>query len=148
MQLTDAEVAIWFHYEEIAMHFNQLIMQYRLQLMGGFGAIGAISSYLVGGKVTDEGRRIWLRCLIATGLLVLVIAAAILDVFYYNLLLQGAVDALIEFESQHPPLNMSTLIERKVAHRGLYTIYFVYSAVIGTLAAFTIWSWMEHKAKR
>jgi hypothetical protein len=30
-------IDLWFHYEQVAMHFNELIMQYRLQLMGARG---------------------------------------------------------------------------------------------------------------
>jgi hypothetical protein len=84
-------VDLWYHYEEVAMHFNQLIIEYRLRLMGGVGAVGAVSSYLIGGTVKDPMRRNWLRALVSSGLLVLFVAAACLDLFYYNALLEGAV---------------------------------------------------------
>ena len=64
------------------MHFNDLLMQYRLQLLGGAGAIGTLATYLIGGKVDPDERRHWLRFLVSAGLLVLGAAAASLDVFY------------------------------------------------------------------
>lgn len=89
-------VELWFHYEEVAMHFNDLLMQYRLQLLGGAGAVGTVASYLIGGRVEDQLRRNWLRFLVSAGMLVLLAAAASLDVWYYDRLLRGAVKALLE----------------------------------------------------
>ncbi len=141
MEITQTDIALWFHYEEIAMHFNQLLMQYRLQLMGGFGAIGALSGYLIGSKVDDKDSRHQLRSLISLGLLILVCAGASLDVFYYNELLQGSVDALLQFEESHPGFNMSTLIESRFNNRGTTIIYVVYALVLVPLTSFTVWSW-------
>ena len=146
MTLTQTEIELWFHYEEIAMHFNELIMQYRLHLMGGAGAIGALLSYLIGGKVEDESRRHLLRFVVSLILLLFVSAAAALDLLYYNQLLQGAVDALLEFEREHPPINMSTLIEKRVSGRGILTILLFYSVIWFPLLGFTIWSWCQHKS--
>jgi len=134
-------IQLWFHYEEVAMHFNELIMQYRLQLMGGIGATGALSGYLIGGKVEDPERRRWLRALVSSILLLLFCAAATLDIFYYNELLQGAVDALIALEARYPSINMSTLIAKRVACRGVIPIYVSYALLFLGLAAFTFWSW-------
>ncbi len=95
MELTNEQIVdLWFHYEEIAMHFNELIIQYRLQLMGGAGAIGAISSYLIGSKVEDPQQHRWLRFLVSFMLLVLITAAAALDLFYYNRLLLASVEVI------------------------------------------------------
>lgn len=66
------------------MHFNNLLMQYRLQLLGGTGALGTVAAYVIGAKVKPDERRHWLRCLVADGLLVLIAATASLDVFYYD----------------------------------------------------------------
>ena len=92
-------ITLWFHYETVAMHFNELIIQYRLQLMAGIGAIGAIAGYLVGSKVAEESDRHKLRAFISAGLLIILVAAAYLDLFYYNELLRGAVDALLELSA-------------------------------------------------
>ena len=141
MEITQQEIELWFHYEEIAMHFNQLIMQYRLQLMGGAGAIGAISSYLIGGKIENVAKRHELRVIISFGMLTLVCAAAVLDLAYYHQLLQGAVKALLEFEAARSELNMSTLIHREIGDRGVSIILCVYLSFIIPLFCFTLYSW-------
>ncbi|MCH8287088.1 hypothetical protein IIB79_11275 [candidate division KSB1 bacterium] len=77
MELTPAQVDLWFHYEEIAMHFNELLIQYRLQLMGGTGAIVTVAAYLILGKekVAHRNRMLWL---ISFLMFILLIAAAFL----------------------------------------------------------------------
>ncbi|MEQ8427620.1 MAG: hypothetical protein RLT87_00730 [Gammaproteobacteria bacterium] len=144
----DQAINLWFHYEEIAMHFNELIIQYRLQLMGGAGAIGAIASYLVGSKVESEIDRHKLRALISTGLLIIFVSAAYLDLFYYNELLRGSVDALIELEAKYPELNMSTSIKARFPNGATSRIYITYLLVLIPLIFFTLWSWFTCKPKK
>jgi hypothetical protein len=131
---------LWFRYEEIAMHFNNLLMQFRLQLMGGAGAIGTVASYLIGAKVTDAAERARLQVVVLAGLFVLIAAAASLDVFYYDRLLRGAVAALLEFEAKHPDIQMSTRIEEAVG-RGKSVAHFAYGAILLLLLVVTTWSW-------
>lgn len=138
-------VAVWYHYEEIAMHFNSLIMQFRLQVIGGAGALGTLAGYLIGEKVKDDKERDWLRALVSTGLWVLILAAAILDLAYYNQLLRGAVDALVDFEKKYPELQMSTTIETAVGD-GQYAVRWVYGLMLGVLGSFSIWAWKRHWA--
>ena len=142
MEIDQKVIDLWWHYEEIAMHFNQLIIQYRLQLMGGAGAIGALASYFIGSHVPKSERRHVIRAYVATVIFVLLLAAAILDVFYYNELLLGAVDALKSFEAQHPEIYMSTRIDGRFANRGISVIFTVYGLILVPLAVFTIWSWI------
>ena len=137
-------IALWYHYEEIAMHFNGLIIQFRLQLIGGVGAIGAAATYLIGGKVEDAIQRDWLRTVVAGGLFVLILAAALLDLFYYHQLLRGAVDALLDFERSHPEIQMSTRIEARVGW-GRNIVWVVYGLMLFVLGAFTAWSWCEYR---
>jgi hypothetical protein len=155
MCIDESIVNLWWHYEEIAMHFNELIMQYRLQLMGGAGAIGAISSYFIGSHVQKPERRHTIRAYVATVMIMLLIAASLLDLLYYNELLQGAVDALKKFEMEHPEIYMSTLIEHRFkdpisgeTSRGTEIIYYVYGIIIIPLALFTIWSWYVFAKER
>ena len=143
MELTPAQVELWFHYEEIAMHFNGLIIQYRLQLMGGVGAIGAVASYLIASR-TEEAMRPGLRLVVSATLLVLVCAAAYLDIFYYNQLLVGAVDALLEFEKNNPSINMSTRIHEAVEDWPWPVIHIWYGAIIVPLAVFVLWSFSDY----
>ncbi len=135
---------LWRHYEEIAMHFNELIIQYRLQLMGGAGAIGGILAYL-GSKIDDISRRHSLRAWLSTGLLVILFAAAYLDLGYYNKLLRGAVDALILIEKTQPELYISTMIENRFNDRFPFAatpiIYFAYLMILVPLILTTRWSW-------
>ena len=136
-------VALWYRYEEIAMHFNNLLMQYRLQLLGGAGAIGTVASYLIGSKVLDEEQHDWLRALVSTGFFILLVAAASLDVFYYNRLLRGSVDALLEFEARHPEIQMSTRIEAAVG-AGRHAIWAVYAMILTALGGFSLWAWCRY----
>ncbi len=139
MELTTAQVDLWFHYEEIAMHFNELIIQYRLQLMGGTGAIGAVAAYLILGK-EDVALRNRMLILISCLMLILLCAAAFLDLFYYNKLLDGAVVALLEFEKNHPEINMSTYIHAEVQDWAKLAIWLWYGAIIVPLGIFAVWS--------
>ena len=147
MTVDPTVLAQWYHYEEIAMHFNTLIMQFRLQLLGGAGLIGTLASYLIGGKVKNVAQRHWLRFLVSGGLFVLIFAAALLDVFYYDYLLRGAVQALLDFEKLHPEIQMSTTIENTVGW-GKYIADLSYVLVLGTLFLFTCWSWIQYRRER
>jgi len=141
-------VDLWFRYEEIAMHFNTLIIQFRLQLIGGIGAIGTVASYLIGAKVEDLQQHNWLRALISSGMFVLVAAAAVLDLFYYDRLLRGAVDALLAFEQAHPEIQMSTTIEARVAG-GNWAVWWAYGILLSLLFVFSGWScgyYRRHKS--
>ncbi len=136
------ELAVWFHYEEVAMHFNEILIQFRLQLLGGAGSLATVALYLIGEKV-HEIQRPRLRTLASTALLTLVFAAAMFDLGYYNQLLRGAVDALLEFERQHPSLYLSTKIE--VAAGGWpYFIYGAYGLVLLVIGTHCAWSWSNY----
>ncbi|MBG05360.1 MAG: hypothetical protein CMM59_14940 [Rhodospirillaceae bacterium] len=144
MELEPNEViSLWFHYEEITMHFNQLIIQYRLQLMGGAGAIGAIGTYLV--RSTEDLKHYHLRSLFSAWLFVLILGAAVLDICYYSQLLEGAVKAIIEFERMHPTIKLSTTIAAEVPGSGLATVIFWYSVILGSLAIFSLWSYYRYR---
>ena len=147
MELTPAQVSLWFHYEEIAMHFNELIIQYRLQLMGGTGAIGAVAAYLIVGKA-DAAVRSLLQVLISCLMFILLFAAAFLDLFYYSKLLDGAVVALLEFEKIHPEINMSTYISAEVQNWAKPAIWIWYAAIIVPLGIFAGWSLKDYLSHR
>lgn len=141
-------IALWYHYEEIAMHFNSLIIQFRLQLIGGVGALGTAATYLIGGKVEDVKQRGWLRTIVAGGMLILVGAAAAIDLLYYDRLLRGAVDGLLRFEAQHPEIELSTRIEANVDWWGNHAVMMSYGAMLVVLLLFTVWSiydYMRHR---
>lgn len=143
MEPNPAVVEMWFHYEEIAMHFNELIIQYRLQLLGGMSAISAFSSYFFTKQSEDVSSFKTVRASIFTILTVVFVAAASLDLFYYSLLLEGAVQSIIELEAKHPYLNLSTTISSKFSGSPPNIIFWVYSAILVPLAGFTIYCWRE-----
>jgi hypothetical protein len=140
-------VDLWYRYEEIAMHFNSLLIQFRLQLLGGIGAIGTVGGYLVGSKTQDRKEQAQLRLLVSAALLLLVVAAATIDLFYYNRLLRGAVDVIIDLEKKTNSLYMSRHIEDRVAG-GEWAIWWCYVLIVTVLSGFTWWSWGRYRAHR
>ena len=84
MAIDPEVVKLWFHYEEIAMHFNELIIQYRLQLLGGLGALSAVLTYFVGNKVDEHERFLSIRAYTSSVVLIIFMALASLDIFYYS----------------------------------------------------------------
>lgn len=140
MELTQA-IDLWFHYEAIAMHFNQLIMQFRLQLLGGTGALGSILAYLITQHVDNTTLRHSLYRFISAGLLVIFSAAACLYVFYYAQLLEGSIAAILELEAQYEEISFSTTITDRLAGSATKIIYGVYSSVILFFIAAAVYFW-------
>jgi hypothetical protein len=70
-----------------------------------------------------------------------------LDLFYYHQLLRGAVDALLDFEKDHPTIQMSTRIEARVG-RGSDVVWLVYGLMRFVLSVFTVWSWSDYRKHR
>jgi hypothetical protein len=110
---------VWSKYEEIAMHFNELIMRLRIQALAGVAAISTVAGIL--GRHEDDGVTRWgLLTAIFAFLCLFWVAIWILDFKYYTRLLLGAVDALIAIEklsiqgTEVAEINMSTLIEEAV----------------------------------
>ena len=127
------------------MHFNSLIIQFRLQLIGGAGALGTLAA-LIGSKITDPTDRRWVITIAQLALLALIIPAAALDLFYYNRLLRGAVAALLEFERNHPGINMSTRIDES-AGCGKYIAWAAYGWMVLMLVLASAWSWRHQPTK-
>lgn len=144
-QLTTQQIIdLWFHYEQIAMHFNGLIIQYRLQIFGGLGVLSSFLIFLVNGKIIKE-KIPYVRMLIVSALSIVFIAAAALDIFYYQKLLSGAVKAIVQLEKHHPTLNISTMIKAEVDST---VVTVVYSAVIILLLSFNIWAIFDFRKKK
>jgi len=126
------------------MHFNDLLIGFRLQLFGGAGALGTVAAYLVGEKVSDEQQRVRLRWLVSSGLFVLVLAAAVLDLMYYNRLLRGAVEALLDLERGCSNLKLSSVIEESVGCAGRAAPFATYALILLALAVLTGMSLRAH----
>ena len=86
---------VWQKYQDIAMHFNDLIIKVRIQALGGVAAIITVVGFIFkakGGIPWDIMTAIFGFLLIFWG------AIWILDFLYYNRLLLGAIDALLKIE--------------------------------------------------
>lgn len=142
---TDQAILLWHHYEEVAMHFNELIIQYRIQLMSGAGIIGVASSYFIVKNKSEGHLNYKLIAFISTSSFILLSAAAVLDLGYYNELLRGAVEAIVELEKQHKKfLYMSTCIKDQFGSSGAsIRIYAAYGIIMIPLLILTIWSWIK-----
>jgi hypothetical protein len=101
-----SEFALWEKYQQIAMHFNDLIMRLRTQALGGLTGVIAISGVVINLTAKTESRMEW-EILFGTIVFFMVAWTALwaLDWFYYTRLLLGAVDAIVEHEKRTPQLN-------------------------------------------
>lgn len=107
---------LWAKYEDIAMHFNDLLMRLRSQSLAGIAAISTLV-----GIFTREGiASVHMDWLVATAMFVAMgffwAAIFCLDFFYYNRLLHGAVAAITALEDPAKKLaidriDISTTIE-------------------------------------
>lgn len=112
---------VWEKHEQIAMHFNDLIIKVRIQALGAIAALITIGGVLLK-TVPPEPHLPW--GLIATVLAVLFafwIAIWLLDFIYYNRLLAGAVDSILALEDA---INADAKITFTMSHK-------IESAVLG-----------------
>ncbi len=114
---------VWGKYENIAMHFNDLLIKLRTQAIGGVAAIATIVAVISKGAAGSSFN--WeIMAGVFFFLIVFWVAVWVLDFKYYNRLLLGAVDALLEIEDQSKTsthlkeLNLSHKIEDAVAGVG------------------------------
>jgi len=147
--------SLWAKYEDIAMHFNDLLMKLRTQALAGIAAI----STLVGIFTKADPASVQSDWLIATGifgaLAVFWLAICCLDLFYYNRLLVGAVTALKDLEAeacaaQFTGIKMSTEIIAEFdtwlpsAQWSFLGVYVFYGIVFLVIAAAAVFSWHMH----
>ena len=104
--------SLWCKYEEIAMHFNGLLIKLRVEALGAVTIIGTLTTTFFKEADTSLGKYMPpVFLLITAGW----IALFFLDICYYNLLLEGAVEAIEELESKsNQKINLSTKIIDKV----------------------------------
>ncbi len=115
---------LWNKYEDIVMHFNDLIVKIRIQALGAVAAITTFAGILSKGSAAG-GYNWGLISSVFFFVIVFWIAIWILDFKYYNRLLHGAVDAIINIENLSKKgithvkeIDLSTCIERAVAGEG------------------------------
>lgn len=114
---------VWKEYQESAKHFNDLILRLRVQALGGVAGLSAVLGF-VGKDLPGTQFRDGAMAIAFAVLTIFWVAMAILDLFYYNRLLLGAVDAILEIEalsasgSQYVSLDLSSRIKGTVEGKG------------------------------
>lgn len=141
---------LWKEYEKIATHFNELLIQLRVRALGGLGVIVAIISFAAKTKENPEIN--WELVMLSFAILsVIWIAIGIIDLFYYNRLLLGAVQATIKLENQnekHISINFSNELRESsegnlMSFPGLWPIYMYYVIVFIVLLLCAIYSFSK-----
>lgn len=138
----DTVIRVWSEYEKVAMHFNDLMMRWRLQAIGGMAALVTLAGFVVG-DAHDVATR-YRAMLILAGLLTFVwIGVALIDLRYYRRLLKGAVRAILAIEERTTDLRLSTIIEEEAQGPGRWAPYAFYLIGFIPLAAIVVWAWMN-----
>jgi hypothetical protein len=113
---------LWKKYEDIAMHFNDLLIRLRTQALGAVAALTTIIGVFA--KAGADRQTSWEMVAFAFAILfVFWLAIWVIDFCYYNRLLKGAVAALLDVEKESETklhiqsIKMSTNIEAAVAGR-------------------------------
>jgi len=115
---------LWAKYEDVAMHFNDLLIRLRTQALAGVAAV----STLVGIFTRTDPASIHISWQIATDVFALLImfwvAIWAIDRCYYNRLLVGAVSALRAIEQESRKANPSLAIDlsTQIEHAVDYSI--------------------------
>lgn len=97
---------LWSKHEDTAIHFNDLLIKLRIQILGGVSISGTLAATIE--KNSHSLRYIFVSFWVIWG------AVWILDACYYSRLLSGAVEATIDIEREFPGFQMSTKIKRSV----------------------------------
>lgn len=134
---------VWKTYEDVAMHFNDLLIKLRVQALAGVAALAVLAS-IVGNVKTYSFQGTWIvasACFM--GLMFIWVAIWLLDRLYYNRLLIGSVAAIAELEELSKSsqsvkeLNLSAHIERAVSGKSarpkLWGVTAFYSIVFAIL---------------
>jgi len=104
----------WKVGEDVAMHFNNLILGLRLKAIGGIVAGTVVGIGLKLGNLTDTV----VIFSLSVALLIVWILVWAADFFYYYPLLAGAVDEILRLEKRLGYIHLSKLIERRVRGDG------------------------------
>jgi hypothetical protein len=141
---------LWSKYEDVAMHFNDLIMKLRTQALAGLAGVVTVAGLAVGftGKTVTATE--W-EVLFGTNVFLLLawVALCTLDLGYYNRLLRGAVKAIEAHEAltqAAEPIEriiLSTRISASAKHHVRYIVGFYGIVFLGLLAGIgvTIHKW-------
>ena len=112
---------VWEKHEQIAMHFNDLIITIRIQALGAIAALITIGGVLLKSEPSEPHLPWGLIATVLAILLAFWIAIWLLDFCYYNRLLAGAVDSILALEDA---INADAKITFTMSHK-------IESAVLG-----------------
>ncbi len=139
LQARELQLRAWEKHEDVAMHFNELIMRWRLQAIGGLAGFVTLAGFVVGDAASPHVRyRAMLILTTVIGFAWLAVAA--IDLFYYRRLLEGAVAAIIEMERKSRLLNLSTRIEDFAGTGSRWSPWLFYLAGLTPLLGIIAWA--------
>lgn len=137
--ISERALALWIEQEKVAMHFNDLIMRWRLQAVGGMVALVTAAGWVISNTDTP-GERYRGMFLLALTLLSAWIAVAQIDLWYYRNLLKGAVKSILALEAQVPGIELSQRIEKVAEKAGFWAPIWFYAIGGIPLLAILIWA--------
>lgn len=110
---------VWKSHEDVAMHFNDLIIRLRVQSIGGLASLAVILGiFLQKNNGSDKKFKCGLAIIAIIFLMFCWAAIRALDLQYYDRLLEGSVNAILEIEKDREgflkskQINLSTDIEK------------------------------------
>ncbi len=104
----------WEKHENIAMHFNDLILKVRMQALGALAAVVTVGGVLLKTVSTEQHLPWEVITSVFAILFAFWIAIWVLDFRYYNRLLMGAVDSLLVLEKA---INSGAKLEFNMSHK-------------------------------
>jgi hypothetical protein len=140
-------------YEDVAMHFNDLLIKLRMQALAVVAALSTIVSVFTRTSTNDVTWEI--AAFVFAGLICFWVAMWILDFGYYNRLLIGAVMAIANLEEKSKTakridrIELSDLIGKAVQGNsprslkptwGMWSFYAVVTAALASGLTFSVWS--------
>lgn len=130
---------LWSKYEDIAMHFNTLLIQFRVQVLGGVAVTSTVAGVLIE-KVQNIGDRNAILALSFGSFAAIWAGLAGLDLFYYRRLLRGAVQAIGDLEAKPDAPQLSGVITQAVGRGGIaaWVFYGVVEVVLLVVFAWAL----------
>lgn len=129
-----ANFETWKQYEEVAMHFNELLIQFRAQVGGGLATLVTLGGYIAEGKIRDARDRSRFLFVTCTSLAFVIALAGCLDLLYYSKMLAVTVQEIVAVEKRLPSVHLSTALRSAV---GPYGQCFAGSLYVGAFSALT-----------
>lgn len=153
---------VWKEYEALAMHFNDLLMRLRSQSLAAVATFATAASVLLKTDAIGTDFSWGTLATVFGSLFVFWIAIWLLDFFYYNRLLLGAIDALEEIEKESKTasrvfqIELSTRIEKAIKRprkrrrrsKGLWLFYGIVALLLFTAAGLSFWNFGGIEAGR